>query len=70
MYRGFCREPQLDEAVAKTLAARPAIEALVREQADLGSRSREQALRFLASYYEQVEDPGRRDRALKCRELP
>lgn len=70
VYRGFCREPQLDEAVAKTLAARPAIEALVREQADLGSRSREQALRFLASYYEQVEDPGRRDRALKCRELP
>lgn len=68
VYRGFCGESaDLDAAVAKTVAARPAIEALVREQADLGDRSRDRALNFLADYYDLMADPKRRQQVLSCR---
>ncbi|MGE0625895.1 MAG: hypothetical protein AB7I04_17775 [Pseudomonadales bacterium] len=68
VYRGFCRDPgYLDAALARTEAARPAIENLVRTQADLGARSRDRALSYLAGYYDVIADPKRREQALKCR---
>ncbi len=68
VYRGFCRSPEyLAAAIEQTQAARPAIEALVREQAELSPRSRDRALAYLASYYEILERPRDLERQLKCR---
>jgi hypothetical protein len=68
VYRGFCREPDyLEEALERTRAARGEIEALIRDEATLGARSKDQALKFIDGYYAVIDDPGRRDRALKCR---
>ncbi len=70
VYRGFCRASvYLDAAVEKTLAERGAIETLVSTQPDLGERSRDRALKFLAGYYDLMADPKRREQVLRCRTL-
>lgn len=68
LYRGFCRPPEyLNESIAQTLALRPQFEALFTEQTDLADSDRRKALKYLDGYYQMVEDPSRRERALKCR---
>jgi hypothetical protein len=68
LYRGFCRAPEyLSEAIAQTVELRSQFEALFNEQVDLSKRERDKALKYLAGYYRTIEDPSRRDRALKCR---
>jgi hypothetical protein len=68
VYRGFCREPDyLDAALERTREVRGEIEALIRDEAALGARSKEQALKFIGGYYAVIDDPDRRERALKCR---
>ena len=68
LYRGFCRPPQyLDEAVAQSVAKRAQFEALFTEQADLSDSERRKALKYLDIYYRMIDDPSRRERALKCR---
>lgn len=70
VYRGFCRPPEyLQAAIARTLEARGDIEDLIQGEAALGQRARAGALNFLAGYYDVVNDPGRRQRELKCRAL-
>lgn len=70
VFRGFCRDPQyLEAAIEKTLSSREAIEQLIREQGELSQRGRDQALKYLTGYYQVIEDPKRRARMLKCREL-
>ncbi len=68
VYRGFCRSPEyLETAIARTVDAREAIENLIRNEAALSERAKEGALKYLAGYYDVVNDPDRRARALKCR---
>lgn len=68
VYRGFCRSPEiLDQALEKTLEARSEIESLIRDEAALGKRAKDVALKYVASYYDVVSDPRRLDRELKCR---
>jgi hypothetical protein len=70
LYRGFCRPPEyLNEAIAQTIAMRTQFEALFSEQIGLADGERRKALKYLDSYYKTVEDPSRRERALKCRGL-
>lgn len=69
-YRGFCHdEAVMEAALERTRAARAGIEALISGQADLGARARSQALDFIAGYYEIIDDPRRRERFLKCRDV-
>lgn len=68
VYRGFCRAPEyLESAIARTLEARAGIEQLIRDEAALGGRAKDAALKYVASYYDVLSDPRRRERALKCR---
>ncbi len=68
VYRGFCRSPEyLEKAIARTVEARADIEALIREEPALGSRAKDGALKYIAGYYDVVNDPRRRERELKCR---
>lgn len=70
VYRGMCRDPQyLEAALEITRAARPGIEQLIREEAALSPRGRDQALKFVRSYYETIDNPKRLERALKCRPM-
>ncbi len=70
VYRGLCRDPAyLQAAVARTLAARGAIEDLVRRQVGLSDRARQGVLDYLAGYYRVVQNPAHRARALRCRPL-
>jgi hypothetical protein len=70
VYRGFCRDPVfLNAALEKTRNARSDIEALIRDETALSSRSRERALKYIESYYDIIDDPRRRERALSCRSL-
>ena len=39
------------------------------DESALGARSKEQALKFIDGYYAVIDDPERRERALKCRAL-
>ncbi|MGD8831488.1 MAG: hypothetical protein PVF57_12865, partial [Pseudomonadales bacterium] len=69
-YRGFCRPPAyLDAAVARTVTSRPAIDALIADEPGLSDRTRRLALDFIDGYYEIVQDPDRRARELKCRDV-
>jgi hypothetical protein len=68
VYRGFCRAPEhLEGAIATTLAARPEIEQLIADTEALSKRAKDVALKYIASYYEVINDPRRRERDLKCR---
>ncbi|MGH7482744.1 MAG: hypothetical protein ACRELV_11365 [Longimicrobiales bacterium] len=57
VYRGLCR-PELDYAALYGLFAerRAAIETLYRSQTQLGDREREQALDYLAEFYDTIDD--------------
>jgi hypothetical protein len=68
VYRGFCRSPEhLEEAIASTLAARADIEQLISEEPALSTRAKSTALKYIASYYDVINDPRRRERELDCR---
>ena len=68
VYRGFCRSPAyLQAAITRTLEAREDIERLIREEPALSRRAKEGALKYLASYYDVVNDPRRLERELQCR---
>jgi len=68
VYRGFCRSPEyLETAITKTVEAREEIESLIRDEPALSPRARDVALKYVASYYDVVNDPRRRERELKCR---
>lgn len=68
LYRGFCRSPEyLEGAIARTLEARPEIEALISEEQALSPRARDGALKYIASYYDVIGDPRKLQRELKCR---
>jgi hypothetical protein len=69
LYRGFCLSNQyLDATIEKFNAARPAIEAVLASER-LNNRSRQDALRYLAEFYESVNDPQLRQREIldECR---
>jgi hypothetical protein len=68
VYRGFCRSPEyLEGAIAKTFEAREEIEVLIRDESALSQRAKDQALKYVASYYDVLNDSRRRERDLKCR---
>jgi hypothetical protein len=68
LYRGFCRDPRyLEAALEKTREERGPMEALFESQPDLSKRDRDDAVRFIESYYSIIDDERRRDRELKCR---
>lgn len=68
VFRGLCRDPQyLTDAIAETVAKRPELEAIVANLTELSERDRRSVSRFIEGFYKTVEDPKRRDRALKCR---
>jgi hypothetical protein len=70
VYRGFCRDPEyLEAALEKTRAARADIERLIGEEEALSKRSRDRALKYVQSFYDIIDDPRRRDKALKCRSV-
>lgn len=70
LYRGFCRPPAyLDAAVARTVTARPAIDALIADEPGLSDRTRRRVSDFIAGYYEIVQNPDRRARELNCRDV-
>jgi hypothetical protein len=55
--------------VARTVTSRPAIDALIADEPGLSDRTRRLALDFIDGYYEIVQDPDRRARELKCRDV-
>lgn len=68
LYRGFCRDPKyLQAALETTREERGPIEALFESQPDLSKRDSDDAVRFIESYYDIIDNERRRDRALKCR---
>jgi hypothetical protein len=70
VYRGFCRDQAVaDAALEKTRAKRSAIEGVIRDQRELSDRAKDQALRYIASYYDIIDDERKRARELKCRNV-
>jgi len=70
IYRGFCHEPGVvDAAVEKTRASRDSIEGLIRDQPELSKRARDQSLKFVAKYYDVIDNEKKRERELKCRKV-
>lgn len=68
VYRGFCRDPAyLEAAIAQTRSSREAIEALFSTQEGLSKKAKDSSLKYLANYYRVIDDPRRREKALKCR---
>jgi len=68
VFRGFCHDPAvMDAALEKTRAARESIENLISDQEQLSPRARSKALKFVAGYYDVIDDEKRRARNLKCR---
>ncbi len=68
VYRGFCRDPAyLAAALDTTRASRQALEALFTNQEELSQKAKDDVVRYLAKYYEIIDDPRRAEKALKCR---
>ena len=70
VYRGFCRdEAVMAAALDKTREARGSIEQLIAEETSLSDRSKDRTLKFVADYYEVIDNDKRRSRELKCRNV-
>jgi hypothetical protein len=70
VYRGFCRdEAVMAAALDKTREARASIDQLIAEQMGLSDRGKATALKFVAGYYQVIDDDKRRARGLKCRKV-
>lgn len=70
VYRGFCRDQAvMDAALQKTRDKRAAIEGVIRNQKELSDKARGQALKYIASYYDIIDDDRKRERELKCRNV-
>jgi hypothetical protein len=70
VFRGFCHDPAvMDAAMARTVEARAEIEALIANQPGLSSKGSKNALKFIGSYYDILENEKRRAKDLKCRSV-